>query len=52
MLADVLAAVRVLQRGFDGLRQDFRDHRAATKLRKIDCSTVEVPSRRNSHQAF
>jgi hypothetical protein len=38
MLADVLAEVRVLQQGFDGLRQDFRDHRAATKVRRIDCS--------------
>jgi hypothetical protein len=35
-LADVLAEVRVLQQGFDGLHQDFRDHRAAIKVRKID----------------
>jgi hypothetical protein len=45
----VLAEVRVRQQGFDGLRQDFRDHRAATKVRKIDYWAVEVTSRRNSH---
>jgi hypothetical protein len=47
----VLAEVRGLQQGFDSLRQDFRDHRAATKVRKIDYSAVEV-TRSNSHQAL